>query len=106
MWSPLGDFLKQAVNRAGAGRTVEAAVIVENSQHIILQILTELRPTDIRVISYRNGTITVGVANPTIGEELRLRKEVIIEALQHAFVGTKIERLSFKPLEEPAYGDI
>lgn len=97
MLIPLKHYLDEALKRSGAGRSVEAAVVVENARAIILQIVPELREADVDVVSYRKGTLTIAVASPAVGQELRLRSEPIVDVLNETFTGQPIERLRFVP---------
>ena len=85
MFHPLKDFLDNALKRTGAERSVTASVIVEAAGPILLQLIPNLRPADFKVISYSNGCLTVAVASPPIGQEIKIRAESIVEALQDIF---------------------
>ena len=100
MLKPLSDFLQGSLKRTGAKRSVDATMVVESVGPMILQIIPELRPADFDVISYRDGTVTIAVANPAISQELRLRAEPILEALADAFPEHPMHRLKFTPLIE------
>ena len=100
MLKPLADLLPGSLQRTGAKRSVDATMIVETTRPMILQIIPELRPSDFEVVSYRDGTITIAVANPTISQELRLRTEPILEALADAFPSHPMKHLKFIALIE------
>lgn len=100
MFHPLKDFLDNALKRTGAERSVTANVIVEASGPILLQLIPNLRPADFKVISYHDGYLTVAVASPPVGQEIKIRAESILEALQDIFRNKPITRLKIVPLIE------
>lgn len=105
MWEPLANFLPQAARRTGAERSINAALVVETAGPIILQIMPQLRQADFKVVSYRDGCLTIGSASAMVSAELRTRQTVIIEALNDSMPGKTITRLRFVPLlkEEDDY---
>ncbi|MFA5954593.1 MAG: DciA family protein [Patescibacteria group bacterium] len=98
MLKPIADFLQSALNRTGAERVVSAAVVVENAEPLMRQILSDLHPADIRVISYKLGTLTIGAANPTVGQEVKMRSEALLEALRSTFPNQGIVRIRVRPM--------
>src|SRR3989338_3501941 len=100
MFHPLKNYLPDALKRTGAERSVTAAMIVEETGPILLQIVAHLKPSDFKVISYQNGCVTVAVASPAVGQELRIRAESIIEAMREIFQQEQIRRLKLMPLIE------
>lgn len=102
MLRPLNDFLKGALNRTGAASSVKATVIVETAGPLLLSMMPELRPADISVVSYRAGRLTIAVGSPTVGQELRLREETILEVLRDSFPRTTFLKLRLTPfIDEP-----
>lgn len=98
MFQSIKDFLPSALRRTGAERSVNASIIVETAEPIILQIIPELRPADLEVVSYRNGALHIAVQSPTVKQEISFRAEAILETLREIFPNTPIERLKFSPL--------
>lgn len=101
MWEPLGNFLPQAIRRTGAERSINAAMVVEASGPLILQIVPTLRQADFRVVSYRDGCLTLGTTGASAAAELRIHQTAIIEALNDSLTGKSILRLRFIPLIDP-----
>lgn len=101
MWEPLATFLPAAAKRTGQAPQLDASRIVEVSAPVITQIIPELRPVDFRVISYRDGTLTLATASPVVTSELRLRQEPILQALRES-LGERplISRLRFVPMPQ------
>ena len=100
MFHPLKDFLDQALKRSGAERSVTASMIVQTAGPILLQLIPSLRAADFKVISYKNGSLTVAVASTLAGQELRIRSAAILEALQDIFQNKPMDRLKIVPLVE------
>lgn len=100
MFHPLKDFLPNALKRTGAELSVTAATIVEAAQPILLQVIPNLRPADFEVVSYRDGTMTVAVVSPAVGQEIRMREEPILEALRDTFPSKHFKRVRIIPLIE------
>lgn len=103
MLRSLSHYLDDAMRRSGAKRSVDAAVIVETAKPILLQLMPELRPTDLQVQFYREEALTIGVASSVVGQELRLREDVILDVLRDTFPGHVFARLRIvfeKPTEE------
>lgn len=94
----LSDYLDKAINRTGAARTVKAAVVVEQAGHMLAQIMPQLRPGDCKVLSLRNGTLTIAATNPALAQEIRLRREPLLEVLNETFPKTEIKRLRLVPM--------
>lgn len=94
----LSDYLNSAINRTGAARTIKAAVVVEQAGHLLLQIMPELRPGDYKILSLRNGTLTIATMSPTLAQEIRLRREPYLEVLKDTFPQIQIARLRFVPM--------
>ncbi|PJE75660.1 hypothetical protein COV04_03615 [Candidatus Uhrbacteria bacterium CG10_big_fil_rev_8_21_14_0_10_48_11] len=97
MLKSIGDYLQGALNRTGADRAVSAAVVVENAELIIRQMLPDLHPADLSVVSFAHGTITIGAANTAVGQELKLRADALLEALRSTFPKQGIKRLRVRP---------
>jgi hypothetical protein len=100
----LSDFLDKAINRTGASRTIKAAVVVEQAGHLLSQIMPQLRPGDYKVLSLRNGTLTIAATSPSLAQEIRLRREPLLEVLNDTFPKTEIKRLRFVPMPFDAEG--
>ena len=100
MFHPLKDFLNNALKRTGAERSVTAQVIVEASGPALLQIIPNLRPADFKVVSYNDGCLTVAVASPPVGQEIKIRADSILEALRDIFPAKPMGRLRIIPLIE------
>ncbi len=101
MWEPLGNFLPAAAKRTGQAPQLDASRIVEAAAPVILQIIPQLRPVDFRVISYRDGTLTVATASPVVASELRLRQQPLLQALEETLGGRpSIQRLRYIPMPQ------
>jgi hypothetical protein len=100
MLNKLGNFLDDALKRSGSKTSVDAHIIVENAGPIILQIIPELRPGNFRIEYFKGGCLTIGVVSPVVGQELKIRQEVILEALRDTFYGHRFEKLRIIPLVE------
>ena len=98
MFHPIKDFLQGALRRTGSKTSITATVIVEAAGPLLLNLLPNLRPADFRVISYKDGRLTVAVANPLVGQEIRLRLDAILEVLGETFLPHSFEQLRLIPL--------
>jgi hypothetical protein len=98
MFHPLKDYLEGALRRTGAARSVKASVIVEAAGPLINNMIPALRPSDWRVVSYRDGRLTIAVANSVVAQELRLRREPLMDVLRDTFPDHRFEYVRIVPL--------
>jgi hypothetical protein len=100
MFRPLKDYLSAALQRTGAAPAVTAAGVVEAAGPLILQVVPTLKPADFVVVSYRDGWLTVAVAHPAVGAELRLHDDALLDVLRDTFPGQRFVRVRTTPLVE------
>ncbi|PJA46058.1 hypothetical protein CO174_01145 [Candidatus Uhrbacteria bacterium CG_4_9_14_3_um_filter_50_9] len=97
--SPLGNLLNGAVNRAGIGRQITAAFIVDRSDKVLKELLPTGCDTDARTLSFAKETITIGVVTGAVQDHLMQQEESFIVRLNEILGGNYIQhvRFRFKP---------
>lgn len=94
----ISDFLDRAINRTGAAKTIKAAVVVEQAGYLLQQIMPQLKIGEYKVLSLKFGTLTIAAISPVLAQEIKMRREPILEVLNETFPNSDIKRLKFVPM--------
>ncbi len=94
MATKLGDLLNYSVNKAGIGQQVSAAQICTAFDRLIIDAYPKIKD-QAQAKFVKNGTLTVAVLSPIIGQEIKLHERDILENLQKKFGKKAVSRLRF-----------
>jgi hypothetical protein len=94
--SPLGNLLNGAVNRAGIGRQVTAAFIIDRSNKVLNEILPEYRCQDAQTQSFSNGTVTIYVKSGAVQDYLIQYQDQFLSELNQSLGGCHIQTVRFR----------
>lgn len=90
----LGDLLKYSVNKAGIGEQVSAAQICTAFDRLMAEQYSQIKG-QAQAKYVKNGTMTIAVLSPAVGQEIKLNEWKILEILQKKFGKKAVQRLRF-----------
>jgi hypothetical protein len=90
-FSPLKDLLSRHIKTKGFIGKVEATLVIEEFDKIVRKIW----PLDVAVAMkaayFRNNILAVAVLHPTVGQEIKFRKELLLAELARKFGVGKVK---------------
>jgi hypothetical protein len=89
------NLLGESIRNAGISDQVGAAVICGEFDKIILEILGEQIKDKIRALYVKNKTMTIAVMSASMGQEIKLHEQEILDKLNKKAGPNKVERLRF-----------
>jgi len=92
---PIKNLLAESVQRTGAAREINAAVICNEFDKIMLEIFGDKAKNKVKAQYIKNGTLTVAVLSSVWGQEIKLHEQEILEKLQKKVGINKVVRLRF-----------
>ena len=91
----LKDLLPKAVNKAGIGPAVEAAVICEQFAEVVKETFGAAWQQNCKPLYVKNRTITVACLNNVVAQEIKLPEKTLLEALAAKLKKKVVERIRF-----------
>jgi len=91
----LGNLLSNTINKAGIGEQVKAAVVCDQFDLIINEILGDKIKDKAKAMYVKNKTLTVAVMSSAVGQEVKLHEHEILEKLVQKVGKNKVDGLRF-----------
>lgn len=82
MFHSLKDLLPNALSRGRISRQVVASQMVEVASQALQDALPARRQSDARVLSFKDGILTIECANGSVADFVRERELFLLEALK------------------------
>ncbi len=95
MATPLKSLLPDSISRAGIAREVTAAMVCNEFDAILNEMLQGKAKGKARALYLKNATLTVAVLSSALGQEIKLRETEILEQLRKKAGQNQIERIRF-----------
>lgn len=95
MVEQIGNLLSKSINKAGIGEQVKAAVVCDQFDQIVYDLLGNKIKEKARAMYVKNNTLTVAVMSSAVGQEIKLHEQEILEKLHQKAGGKSVERLRF-----------
>ena len=95
MDNSLKYLLQKSINKAGISKQVDAAVIIEECNRVLSDVLGSKIKDKARAMYVRNGTVSIAVTSSTVGQEIKLHEEEILAKLVKKAGQTKVEKIRF-----------
>ncbi len=95
MITPLKNLLAESIQRTGAAKEINAAVICNEFDKIMLEIFGDKAKNKVKAQYIKNGTLTVAVLSSVWGQEIKLNEQEILEKLQKKVGINEVVRLRF-----------
>jgi len=92
---PLKDLLQKSINKAGVSEQVGAAVVCNEFNKIIQDILDPKLVKRVKAMYVKNKTLTVAVLSSVVGQEIKLYEREILERLEKKVGENIVERIRF-----------
>lgn len=92
---PLKDLLGRSVRSAGIADQVTAAVVCDQFNRVVEEVLGEVAHDKAKALYVKNLTLTVAVASSALGQEIKLHEQEILEKLQKKVGENQVTRLRF-----------
>lgn len=83
--TPLKDLLRDSVTRAKMGRSIVAAMMVDQTNRSLEQLLCSFGIVEARACSVREQTLWIECLNGGVGQVVRAQKQVLLKNLQTQF---------------------
>lgn len=80
MFQRLDKLMPQSVRRAGAERTVKAAMILDAVSSVLTDTFGEDVSRSMRPVRFKDGVVTVRCGESALTDEIRMMEEDIIKA--------------------------
>jgi hypothetical protein len=94
MRGPLKDLLEQMMRRSDMGSRIRAASVVETTKETAESL--GFLPKDLRILSYRDGIVSVACANGAVAQAFRSKTETVIETLKRRIPEAEISELRIR----------
>lgn len=85
MFHSLKDLLPNALNRGRISRQVVASQMVEVASQALQDALPARRQSDARVLSFKEGVLTIECANGSVADFVREREGFLLSALKKIY---------------------
>ena len=96
MLFPLKNFLNKSINKAGIGKSVEAARACFFWEGIIKEIFNQEAAEKSKAIRFRNGILTVAVLSSTLAQEFNFKEREIKEKINEKLGGERVRKIRFE----------
>ncbi|MBI4128785.1 MAG: DUF721 domain-containing protein [Parcubacteria group bacterium] len=93
MFQPLKSFLSMAMQRKDIRDGVRTSVIIDAAREIIEEFFPAEVAARVTPRSFKNGTLTLGVKNSLVAQEVKLRSHALLEELADRFKDRSIRRV-------------
>ncbi len=93
---PLKNILSRHLQRAGVGRQIEAAIVVEKFNQILSEIFGENILKRAKAASFKNKVLTVNCLSSVLAQEIYLKRQKIITELNRRLGREVVENLKFR----------
>lgn len=80
MLESLGRLLPKNLKRAGASKSIDAAMIAEEAAKALAEAFGD-DTSHLRVVSFKDGVVKVACDRSVYAEDLRLREREIVDAM-------------------------
>lgn len=90
-FSPLKDLLTRHIKTKGFTGKVEATLVLEEFDKIVRKIWPPDIAAAMKGAYFRNGVLAIAVLHPTVGQEIKFRKELILAELARKFGNGKVK---------------
>ncbi len=88
MLESLGKLLPKSLSRSTVGKSVEASMVVETAATAMKEVFGE-NAGMLHIVSFKNGILKISCDASVYAEELRLREQETIDAL-NAHIGSAV----------------
>jgi predicted nucleic acid-binding Zn ribbon protein len=95
MFHPLKNLLPKSINRAKIGGRVEIAMILEEFEKVVKEVLGERAAQKSKPLYLKGKIITVAVLSSVLAQEFRLNEGKIIKKLNDKFGREVAEGLKY-----------
>ncbi len=95
MADSIKNLLQQTVNKAGISQQVDAAVVCDAFNRIIVELLGQEIAKKAKALYVKNRTLSIAVLSSAVGQEIKLHEREIMEKLAKKIGPDKVERLRF-----------
>jgi len=96
MFIPLKKILSGHLKKAGIGRQIEAAIVIEKFNKILEEIFGEKILKRVRAVSFRNKVLTINCLSSVLIQEIYLKRYKIIKELNKRLGEEIVENLKFR----------
>lgn len=96
MLSPIGDYLKKSINKAGVGRQIEAAQVCQFWEEAIKSIFDRDIVNKSQAVRFKNGTLTVAVLSSVLAQEFKFKEEEITGEINKRIGRNAVRRIRFE----------
>lgn len=87
MLESLGKLLPKNLKRAGAGKSIDAAMIAEEAGRALADAFGE-DAAHLRVVSFKDGVVKIACDHSAYAEDVRLRESELVETMNRR-IGTE-----------------
>lgn len=95
MATKLGNLLQKTVNQAGIAEQVDAAMVCQECDQVVAELFGKGFQEKAKALYIKNGTVTIAVTSPVIGQELKMREAEIMEKVQKKAGKLEVKKLRF-----------
>jgi len=94
-WQKLENLLPRSIKKAGIDKQVCAAVICDDFIKVLSEVFDERVTKKVKPMYIKNKTLTIGVLNSVLAQEIKLHEQEILRKLNVAGKEKVVERLRF-----------
>jgi len=95
MAEQIGSLLDKTINKAGISEQVSAAVVCDQFNRIVQEVIGDKIKSKVKAMYVKNKTLTIAVLSSVVGQEIKLHEQEILEQLSKKVGEQKVERLRF-----------
>lgn len=95
MAEQIGSLLNKTINKAGISEQVGAAVVCDQFNKIVIEVLGQNIKDKVKALYVKNKTLSVAALSSVVGQEIKLHEQEILEKLVVKVGKNKVERLRF-----------
>lgn len=89
------DLLKGSIKRAGIKRQVQAALVVEQADIVILEIFGKQRIAVIKTAWFKDNCLTIACLNSSAAQEIRLVENIIMNRINKHFEQNIVKQIKY-----------
>ncbi len=90
-FSSFKDLLPKHIRTKGLAGKVEATLILEEFDKIILKVWDKEMAEYMKAVYFRNNILAVAVLHPTVAQEIKFKKQLLIAEMSRKFGVGKIK---------------